>query len=159
MKRNEFLKMGIGSALLSLIPGSLFASPKKEILIKKNPVIEFTPEVLSSFNVGMYIINDKANVENNVGYAVTVTWKIVYQMRYMTNTLGGKNEVIKAGNTRGLCNVLTDGWTNWLAHNKEDLCVWLNDNPYGEKFRILTPEELNYMLAHRGNIKQLVRHV
>ena len=60
MKRAEFLKTGIGAGLLSLMPFSLFA--KEEPIIKKNPIIVFTPENLSEFNVGTFVIKDKCDV-------------------------------------------------------------------------------------------------
>ena len=57
-----------------------------------------------------------------------------------------------------MCNVLTDGWTHWIG-NKQELCEYLNNNPYGEKYRVLTPEELIYIIQNRKNSKQLVRHI
>ena len=154
MKRNQFLKTGLLASVIGLIPFSISA---KTPAIKKNPVIEFTPENLSEFNVGTYIINDKADVENNVGYSVTVTWKLVWQMKYIkeVNIANDKKVTLPK---YGKCNVLSDGWTHWIG-GKAQLCEWLNNNPHGEKYRILTPEELQYMIANRSNQKQIVRHV
>jgi len=53
MKRNIFLK---GLLSLSAIP---LLSFRTKSTIKKNPVIEFTPEILNKHNFGLYIINDK----------------------------------------------------------------------------------------------------
>ena len=114
--------------------------------IPKNPVIQFTPENLSEFNVGTFVINTKADVVKKVGYAATVTWKIVYQH--------GVDEA-----RYGLCNVLTDGWTHWIGETHADVCEYLNNNPHGETFRVLTLRELNYIINQRGNGRQLVRTV
>ena len=154
MKRNQFLKT---SLLASVIGFSPFSSLAKTPTIKKNPVIEFTPENLSEFNVGTYIINDKANVENNVGYAITVTWKLVWQMKYIKEVnIANDRKVILP--RYGKCNVLTDGWTHWIGE-KAQLCDWLNNNPHGDKYRILTPNELLYMITNRSNQKQIARYI
>lgn len=79
MKRKNFLKLGIGIPLLGMFS---FKSASKKEIIKKNPIITFTPENLSEFNVGTYVINDKADVIKNNSYACTVVWKLVYQMKY-----------------------------------------------------------------------------
>lgn len=153
MNRKQFLKTGLISMLLGLFPFNIFSNEK--VFIKKNPLITFTPEILSQYNVGLYIINDKADVTKNLGYANTVTWKLVWQFERQRNNGTPINGLPKYG----LCNALTDGWTYWIANSKEELCSYLNDNPYGDKYRILTPEELIYIVKHRSNQKQIVRHI
>lgn len=159
MKRNNFLKLGIGIPLLGMFSFKSF--PKK--CIKENPVIIFTSKNLSEFNSGTYIIRHtnkskyRTNVMHRPDYAATVTWKLVYQMGYAINNIKGEKIKIKFPKY-GLCNVLTDGWTYWVG-SKEELCNYLNNNPYGNTYRVLTKEELYYIIENRTNQKQIVRHI
>ena len=155
MKRIEFLQTGLLTLIASMFSFSLFS--KENIVIKKNPVIEFTPENISEFNVGLYVIEDRADVVKFSGVGVGCVWKLVYQVGYTVNNLQGQKVQVKFPKY-GLCNALTDGWTYWVG-SKEQLCTYLNDNPHGVKYRILTKEELLYIINHRSNLKQLVRHV
>lgn len=150
MKRNNFLKLGIGIPLLGMFS---FKSISKELEIKKNPVIEFTPENLSEFNVGTYIIKDGADVITNLNWSTTVVYKLVWQIT-LQRPFKDKVKVLKYG----MCNALTDGWTYWIGDKKE-LCDYLNNGPYGDKYRILTLEEMIYIIKNRVNQKQIVRHV
>ena len=156
MKRKSFLKLTIGLPFIST-----FLSAKSMFKINKNPVIKFTSENLSEFNVGVYIIRHQtkngyvANVEINPDYCATVVWKLVYQLGYIVNNLKGEKVRVRFPKY-GMCNVLTDGWTHWVG-SKEELCDYLNNNPYGETYRILTKEELLYIIENRSNQKQLVR--
>lgn len=151
MKRNTFLK-----SLLVLPVIFSFSTPK----VRKNKVITFTPEMLSKNNVGLYIINDKADVVKNPNYAATVAWKLSW------NIMLAKNPKFKLGDkecggeefripTYGKVNFLTDGWYCPIGNKCEDICEYLNNNPYGEKFRIMTKEELFYIIENRTNTKQL----
>lgn len=112
-----------------------------------NPIIVFTPENLNEFNFGVHVIKDPANVFKRTGYSCTVTYKLVWQ-------IAGNGGI----NKYGLCNSLTDGWTHWIG-DKQELCDYLNDNPNGHTYRIITPTELKYMINSKPNSKQLARIV
>lgn len=161
MKRSSFLKLGLTLPFIGAFSFKALGSPEKKI--KQNPVIEFTKENLSEFNVGTYVIRHKtgkgyiADVEANPNYCATVVWKLVYQLGYAVNNLQGEKVKVEFPKY-GLCNVLTDGWTHWVG-SKEELCDYLNNNPYGETYRILTKEELFYIIENRSNQKQIVRNV
>lgn len=136
MKRNTFLKSLLGLPFL-------FSFTEKTV--KKNPVVTFTPEMLKKYNFGMYLINDKADVVKNPDYSATVCWKLGWHL------FVARPEIPKYGKM----NFLTDGWFHAIGHNYEDICEYLNNNPHGEKFRIMTKEELFYIIEHRTNEKQL----
>lgn len=150
MKRNTFLK-GIASILgLSLIPFKGMAS------IKRNKVITFTPEILRKNNVGLYIINDKADVVENPDYAATVAWKLCWHLnRPNENATKDEKEFQLSENKNCKVNFLTDGWICPIGNTDEETCEYLNNNKYGEKYRIMTKEELFYIINHRNNYKQL----
>ena len=134
MKRNTFLRGLFSASVLALLPFKTKAE-------RQNKVVEFTPEMLIKNNFGLYIINDKANVFERPDYAATVAWKLSYH-----NNNGGNY---------GKVNFLTDGWFCPIGNTYKDICEYLNNNPYGEKFRIMTKEELFYIINHRTNAKQL----
>lgn len=94
----------------------------------------------------------------NVNYAATVVSKFVWQIEMSQvvkhMNLGKKIRLPKYG----LSNALTDGWTHWIG-SKEEVCEFLNENTFGTQYRILTPEELIYIIQNRDNQKQLVRHI
>lgn len=139
MNRNNFLKRLTLGALS--IP---FLGFKSET-VRKNKVIKFTPELLDKYNYGLYIINDKADVVKNPDYAATVSWKLGWHL------FVARPEIPKYGKI----NFLTDGWFDAIGHNDEEVCEYLNNNPYGYKFRIMTQEEVIYIMTHRSNFKQL----
>lgn len=139
MKRNNFIK-----TLGCLSLGSL-VSFKAAPAVRKNKVIHFTPEILRKYNFGLYIINDKADVVENPDYAATVSWKLGWHLFL------ARPEIPKYLRI----NFLTDGWVHAIGFNYDDVCEYLNNNPYGEKFRIMTKEELFYIIEHRGNQNQL----
>lgn len=156
MKRIEFLRTGILAGLATFIP---FKGKTTESLpfVKKNPVITFTVEILKKYNVGIWLIQDDADVVTNPSYAATVVWKLVYNMGNFKHV---NSERTKFGIPRyGRCNVFTDGWTDFICDNKEELCDYLNNNPYGKKFRIMTPDELHYLTDNKPNSKQNVRYI
>lgn len=149
MKRNTFLKSLLGLSVASMFPFNWLTASS----IKKNRVIKFTPENISENNVGLYIIEDRADVEKYIGVGTTCVWKLVYQHKYNTVTKLLNNEAKVELPKYGMCNVLTDGWTHWIG-DKQQLCDHLNEDG---KYRILTKEELIHIINNRTNIKQLVR--
>lgn len=145
MKRSTFIKA------FGLIPLFSFYKPK----LKTNKVIEFTPEIISKNNFGLYIINNKANVFKNPDYAASVAWKLGYCNTNMVNTIGTKVTERFQWNKYCKLQFLTDGWVFPIGNNYEEVCNYLNNNPYGEKFRIMTKEELFHIINYRTNAKQL----
>lgn len=149
MNRNNFLKKLTLGALS--IP---FLGFKSET-VRKNKVIEFTPEILNKYNYGLYLINDKADVVKNPDYAATVSWKLTWNSGVIVNNIDNKKIVSESWCKYSITNFLTDGWTYPISSKKEEVCEYLNNNPYGHKFRIMTKEEVIYIMTHRSNFKQL----
>lgn len=134
MKRNNFLK------LLACIPfTSIGYTAKAEINLE--PTV-FTPEMLSRNNFGLFIINVKAGnvlTTKRLGYAATLASKLTYI-----------NHLLQHSDFRyGVCDVFTDGWFYPAAKDKEGLCEYLNNNLHGEKFRLLTKEEVLFLISKR----------
>lgn len=129
MKRSNFLRSMI------LLP---FLSLKAIKRPNKNNVTYFTPEMLSRNNYGLFIINVKADVEKNPGYAATVSWKLCWQITTRTMPKYGK------------VNFLTDGWVYPIAETEQGVCDYLNHNPHGEQFRLMTKEEVAYLIINRN---------
>lgn len=104
----------------------------------------FTPEMLSRHNYGLFIINNKVkDVKTRPGYAATVSWKLTWQISsfaYLHDKPMAKY---------GLSNFLTDGWFHPIGNTDEDVCKWLNDNPNGQEYRVMTPAEVLYIISHR----------
>jgi len=98
--------------------------------------IIFTPEMLRLYNFGLFIIKltTSEDIRNNVDFAATVSFKLGYQL----------SKKIKK---YGMTNFLTDGWFCDLADTVEELCDILNNDKFG--YRLLTKEEVNYMINHR----------
>lgn len=142
MKRSTFIKA------FGLIPLFSFSNLKS---VKQNKVVVFTPEMITKNNFGLYIINNKADVFKNPDYAATVAWKLGYNNQYWRNFDGNGGSF----QNYGKINFLTDGWFCPIGDNYEEICEYLNNNPHGEKFRIMTKEELFYIINHRSNSKQL----
>lgn len=98
--------------------------------------------MLSRYNYGLFIINVKAGdvlTTKNLGYAATVAWK-----------LGYINCMLRDSNERyGKINAFTDGWFCPLARDKKAMCEWLNNNPYGEEYRLMTKEEVIFLISNR----------
>ena len=135
MKRNNFLK------ILACIPFIGINIPVKAINLEATL---FTPEMLSRNNFGLFIINIKAGnvlTTKNIGYAATVAWKLTYCNHQLTKPYENLRY--------GLTNVFTDGWFYPTSKNKEDLCEYLNNNLYGEKFRVITKEEVLFLISKR----------
>ncbi len=150
MNRLNFIKStGIFAGL------SLFGFKKPEPQVKRNQVIEFTPEILKKNNFGLYLINDKADVVKHPDYAATVSWKLGWNLGVATNNVGNEKIKVATWPKYGKINFLTDGWYCPIGNNYEEVCEYLNNNPHGEKFRILTKEELFYIINNRRNQKQL----
>lgn len=158
MKRNNFIKSLLGLSLLAPLttlgrrdgfhnrridPYSLLPTPCKA----KEEVTFFTPEMLSRNNFGLFIINSKVKqiTEKNIGYAATVSWKLCYQHNYWKNN--GQEPV--EYNRYGKANFLTDGWFCPIGGTYKQVCEYLNNNPYGEKFRLMTKEEVLYIISNR----------
>lgn len=135
MNRNSFLKL-LGLSSL----GTVFSSFDNKHKIKSNKVVIFTPELLKKYNTGLYIIKDGTDVTLRPGYAATVSFKLVY------HHLDGRT-------VRGLCNFLTDGWTQ-LIGSEQNICDFLNHGSF-QKYRIMTKEELIYIIENKPNPKQL----
>ena len=145
MKRKTFLKSLLGLPILFSF---------KTESVKKNKVVIFTPELISKNDIGLYIIKDKVDVFKNPSYAATVAFKISWTLGVYVNELKGekmRNEYPKYG----LTNFLTDGRYCPIGNTYQDICDYLNNNPYGEKYRIMTKEELFYIIENRNNSKQL----
>lgn len=151
MNRNTFLRQ-IGLGGLTAL-GLSFITPKPKVA--KNKVIEFTPEILKKYNFGLYIINDKADVVDRPDYAATVAWKLTYNLQVVVNNVKGKKEVVKEWPKHSITNFLTDGWAYPIGNTLEEVCEYLNNNPQGTKFRIMTKDELFYIINNRSNSKQL----
>ena len=147
MKRSTFLKTLGGLSLTGLF------GFKPSSKIHKNPVIEFTPEILKKNNFGLYLINDKADVEKNPDYAATVSWKLSWNLQVMVNSIRGRVTNKYEWPKYGIVNFLTDGWYYPIGEKYEDICNYLNNSD--EKFRIMTKEELIYIIENRSNSKQL----
>ena len=151
MKRTTFLKGLLG------IP--FFLSFRIPAQTKQNNVIEFTPEMLKKNNFGLYIINNKADVFKNPDYSATVAWKLGY---HLTPTVLGVNDTEQQHslhcNKYFMSNFLTDGWACPIGNTYEDICEYLNNNPHGEEYRILTENELIHIIKSRGNKKQIVHN-
>lgn len=138
MKRNKFLKILLGLPFVA--PILAFAKSKTEAVI-------FTPEMLSRHNYGLFIINIKAtDVTKRPGYAATVAWKLGYTNHFLLSS------VTKEGNQYQRytkTNFLTDGWVFPIGNTYEEVCEYLNNNPHGEKFRLMTKEEVIYLITNR----------
>lgn len=142
MKRNKFLKTLLGLPFVA--PLLAFSKPKPEAVV-------FTPEMLKRHNYGLYVINVKAtDVTQNPGYAATVSWKLVWNFEKVKNPVfkGGGGEVFTWAKY-SMCNFLTDGWVFPIGDSYEDVCEYLNNNPHGEQFRLMTKEEVIYLITNR----------
>lgn len=151
MNRNTFLKR-IG--VLSVLPLLGFDIPKS---VAKNKVIEFTPEIIKKYNFGLYLINDKADVVRNPNYAATVAWKLCWTNDRKPKDIPTEEEKKHLVRYNRYCkvNFLTDGWICPVGNSYEEVCEYLNNNPHGEKYRIMTKDELFYIINNRTNQKQL----
>ena len=136
--------------------GAGFLAPlfgfKSKPVVRRNKVITFTPEILQKYNFGLYLINDKADVVKNPDYAATVSWKLGWNLGVTTGRITVK---VAKWPKYSICNFLTDGWTYPIGNSYEEVCDYLNNNPHGEKYRIMTKDELFYIINHRRNQKQL----
>lgn len=147
MKRNKFLKTILG---LPLVFTSMSFTNKPKKSLEKTI---FTPEMLRRHNVGLFIVNIKAgDIVNskNIGYAATVAWKICYHISPLIkpkNEDDGKFNI--ACNKYGKVNVFTDGWFCPMGNTDEEVCKYLNNNPYGESYRLMTKEEVIYLILNR----------
>lgn len=136
MKRGKFLKTLAG---LPLVLSQLSFSKKPRNLEKTI----FTPEMLYRNNYGLFIINVKAGdvlTTKNLEYAATVAWKLTYSLGFR----GGRER-------SSITNVFTDGWTFPIPNSEsyEEVCEWLNNNPYGDEYRLMTKEEVLFMISKR----------
>lgn len=98
--------------------------------------------MLSRYNYGLFIINVKAGdvlTSKNIGYCATIAWKL----GYIDHVLRGEDLRV------GKMNVFTDGWFCPIAKNNKELCEWLNNNPYGEEYRLMTKEEVVFLITNR----------
>lgn len=138
MKRSKFIQTIIGLPIV--IMGLSFKN-------KSYGKVIFTPEMLTRNNFGLFIINTRVKeiTEQNIGYAATVSWKLSYTQRYWKNS----NGVIGEFAGYGKVNFLTDGWFCPIGNTYEEVCKYLNNNPHGESFRLMTKEEVLYIITHR----------
>lgn len=142
MKRNKFLKILVGLPFVA--PLFSFIKPKAE-------AITFTPEMLKRHNYGLFVINVKAtDVTKNPGYAATVAWKLVWNFEHARNppSKGVEKQVFR-WSKYSMCNFLTDGWVYPIGNTYEEMCEYLNNNPHGEKYRLMTKEEVIYLITNR----------
>ncbi len=144
MKRNDFLKIILGIPLLFT---------KLPVQAKNLGKTIFTPEMLSRNNYGLFIINVKAgDVINskNIGYCANVAWKLTWQMKYFKNPVS-KNvkEQVFEFPKYSKTNVFTDGWVHPIGDSYEEVCEWLNNNPHGQEFRLMTKEEVVFLINNR----------
>jgi len=143
MKRNNFIKSLLG---LPLVFSSW--SFKKEA---KEEVTHFTPEMLDRNNYGLFIINSKVKeiTKENIGYAATVSWKLTWNLGVIINHSDNKKVVAKEWSKYTMTNFLTDGFTYPLSYSKEGVCDFLNNDPDGEKYRLMTKEEVLFIISNR----------
>ena len=91
--------------------------------------MKFTTDNLK---VGDYIISNRSPIgTQNLGFARTVSYKIVFQIP------------INNYATIGICNFLTDGFTRFNSFSMEDMCQYLNN---ADDWRKLTEEEIIKLL-------------
>ena len=138
MKRSNFLK-----SLLALPFITPFLSSAEEKVVGNSEPTFFTPEMLRRYNYGLFIINTKATpkvIKENPGYSATVSWKLGYCNHPFKHDKDDRY---------GKINFLTDGWFCPLAKDAEGMCEYLNNNPHGDKFRLMTREEVIYLLTVR----------
>jgi|688.fasta_scaffold615527_3 hypothetical protein len=117
--------------------------------MKHNKIIEFTEENVFINNFGLYIIKDTEETKKifdkkiieRVSYLSTVCYKLVWNQHYKL-----KNKKY------GISNFLTDGWCHFIGDKKE-LINYLNNSD--DKYRILTKQELFFILNNKSNQKQL----
>ncbi len=147
MKRNQFLKM---MGLFPFLLGSV--KQDKTAILSKEEVTFFTPEMLSRNNFGLFVINSKVKevTFKNLGYAATVAWKLTYHNQTLVNTLQGKITARFDFPRYMKTNFLTDGWSYPIGHNYEEVCNFLNNNEHGEKFRLMTKEEVLFIISNRN---------
>lgn len=146
MKRNTFLKSVLALPFIGAI-SSFTRKPKEEVTF-------FTEEMLNRNNYGLFIIKSTVkDVRERPGYAATVSWKLGYSYHTFKNPefthagekCGGEKFVFQK---YGKMNFLTDGWYYPLG-SKEDVLEYLNNNPNGDKFRLMTKEEVIFLLTER----------
>jgi len=148
MKRNTFLKSLLALPFIGAI-SSFTKKPKEEITV-------FTEEMLTKNNYGLFIINSKVkDVRERPGYAATVAWKLGYCYHTFKNPeFTHKGE--KCGGEKftfqkyGKVNFLTDGWYYPIGSNYKDVLEYLNNNSNGDKFRLMTKDEVIFLLTQRN---------
>lgn len=102
--------------------------------------IVFTPEMLRRNNFGLFLIKDTVDdVTKRPGYSATVSWKLGYINHKLENS----------EKRYGLISFLTDGWFYPAAETIEELCDYINDNPHGVSYRLMTKEEVIFLLTTR----------
>ncbi len=145
MKRSNFLRALVG---LPLVLSQLSFSKKSKI-----EKVIFTPDMLNRNNFGLYIINTKAgnfgDIKRNPGYAATVSWKLCYH-NDPTKKQGTKSDQYRVSANR-YCkiNFLTDGWICPIGQDYNEVCAYLNNNPYGETYRLMAKEEVIFLITTR----------
>lgn len=144
MKRNNFIKSLIG---LPFILSNLSFTKKA-----KEEVTHFTPEMLERNNFGLFIINAKVKelTKENVGYAATVSWKLTWNLGVAINEVYGTMIKVAEWPKYSKTNFLTDGWTFPIGNTHEEVCEYLNNNPHRHKFRVMTKEEVLFIISNRN---------
>ena len=145
MKRSQFL------ASLLAIPAILSFTGKPERKSTTGKTI-FTPEMLKRHNFGLYIIKADVDVfkEGREGYASTVSYKLGWNLGVVVNPQI-KQTPRRAINylKYGMMNFLTDGYYHPIGNTYEEVCNYLNNNPYGVEYRVMTKEEVIYLISQR----------
>jgi hypothetical protein len=142
MKRSNFLK----SMLALPFVAPLLSSSGKKLPVPGEEVV-FTEEMLSRHNYGLFIIDNRVKqiTEKNVGYAATVSWKLGWHLNHWRNSDGKRGSF----NKYGKMNFLTDGWFSPMGDTYEEVCEYLNNNPHGQRFRLMSKEEVLFIISHR----------
>jgi hypothetical protein len=147
MKRNTFLKSLLALPFIGAI-SSFTKKPKEEVTV-------FTEEMLRKNNYGLFIIKSTVkDVRERPGYAATVAWKLGYcyhTFKYPIFDNKGKEYDEKKFTFQkyGKMNFLTDGWYYPIGDNYKDILEYLNNNPNGDKFRLMTKDEVIFLLTER----------
>lgn len=141
MKRNTFLK----SVLALPFVGGLLSFVSKP----KEAVTVFTEEMLKRNNYGLFIINSKVtDVTQRPGYAATQSFKLCWTLGVCRNEIRGEYTLIEFPKYC-IVDFLTDGMILPIGSTYADMLEYLNNNPYGEKYRLMTKEEVVYLITNR----------
>jgi hypothetical protein len=113
--------------------------------MKYNKLVLFTEELVFKNNYGLYLILDspytrkliEEEMVEKASYLATVSVKLIWNF---------------SKKKYGFCNFLTDGFCIFVG-SKEELLNTLNNSE--DKYRILTKEELYFIIDNKSNSSQL----